>query len=500
MNDRLKRYEYYPKDPKKLKLKEVLHKLRDYRLLFIFSIPVCLIWGCFAAACIAMPFIYEFKTEKDYTDMIMSYIVLAVSALAIFVIYPIIFAVKKSTTSRAAVTNTKKYLQIPDSFTEDVENDLAKGMPFLKSHNLGISENYIFGNLTLVNFTPVIIPRSEIVEVVYEIFEGNSALVAHNGHVTNARNFYQNFFFRLKNGNYVPVQVNDKFKLDIALAAIQQAGLKTIELNRNAAGNALRSKATGNRYTMEPERIIVRILDVTKIIPLPINDGCIRFEEISFGSDGNLYVTALCRDDGKIRYLIDERKVAITSKQVIVPPQPQAKPAEKKEEKNDDLPVWVQDILKKGKMLTIDFFMIMNTLDWKHEGDNEKVLKPLIAYLAYYGDNMIFAFDDKMAELLYSLDTYEIASKCMEDPSSFSSDEFLYTRCVALINGRPYYNSILKGKKNLPKDMDYEDLLYVPMKAWAKAHNESTDKYPHRTPISYETFSNKEGWKDCPWK
>ncbi len=104
-----------------------------------------------------------------------------------------------------------------------------------------------------------------------------------------------------------------------------------------------------------------------------------------------------------------------------------------------------------------------------------------------------------MAELLHTLDTYEIASKCMEDPARFSSDEFLYTRCVALINGRPYYNAILKGKKSLPKDSDYEDLLYVPMKAWARAHNESPDKYPHIPAISYEPFSNKEGWKDCPW-
>lgn len=321
MNDKLTKYEYYPKDPKKLKLKAVLHKLRDYRLLFIFSIPLYIMWGCFAIACLTMPFIYEFKTAKDYTDMVTMYIALIVSGLVIFGIYMLIFAVKKMTDSKAAVVNTKKYLQVPDCFIEDVENDLIKGMPFLKSHNLGISENYIFGNLTLINFTPVIIPKSEIVEIVYEIFEGASTLIAHNGHVTNARNFYQNFFFRLKNGNYVPVQVNDKFKLDIALAALQNAGLKTVELNRNAAGNALKSKTTRNIYTIESERIIVRNLDVTKIIPLPLNDGCIRFEEISYGSDGNLCVTAICKDGGKIKYYIDERSVAITAKQVIVAPQ-----------------------------------------------------------------------------------------------------------------------------------------------------------------------------------
>lgn len=317
MNDRLAKYEYYPKDPKKLKLKAVLHKLRDYRLLFIFSIPLYIMWGCLAIACITMTFAYDFRTDQDYKDMAATYAVLLISGLLIFGIYMLIFAVKKLTDTRAAVNNTKKYLWIPDNFTEEVEKDLANGMSFLKSHNLGISGNYIFGNLTLINFTPVIIPKSEVVEVIYEIFEGASTLIAHNGHLTNARNFYQNFFFRLKNGNYVPVQVNDKFKLDIALAALQNAGLKTVELKRNEAGNGLRSKKTRNIYTLEPERIIVRNLDVTKIIPLPVYDSCIRFEDMSYEPDGNLCVTAVCSDGGRIKYYINENSVAITAKQVI---------------------------------------------------------------------------------------------------------------------------------------------------------------------------------------
>jgi hypothetical protein len=321
-DEKLRKYEYRPANPGKLTVREVLHKLRDYRLLFIFSIPLYLMWGCFAIACAVLPFIYEFKSDQDYADMMISYIILIISALVLIGIYIMIFTVKKLTDTKAAVANTKKYLQISDGFIEEVENDLAKGMPFLKNHNLGISENCIFGNLTLINFTPVIIPKSEVVEVIYEIFEGASTLVAHNGRVTNARNFYQYFFFRLRNGNYVPVQVNDKFRLDIALAALQKAGLKTVELDRSAAGNALRSKRFRNAYTLESERIIVRIMDVTKIIPLPVNDGCIRFEEISYGPDGNLCVTAVCRDGGRIRYFIDERLVVITAKQVIAAPQP----------------------------------------------------------------------------------------------------------------------------------------------------------------------------------
>ena len=110
----------------------------------------------------------------------------------------------------------------------------------------------------------------------------------------------------------MPVQVNDKFKLDIALAAIQNVGIKTVELNRNAAANALKSKQYRNTYVVEEERIIVRILDVTKIIALPVNDGCVRFEELSYGEDGRLYATAICKDGGKMRYTVDERNVQLT--------------------------------------------------------------------------------------------------------------------------------------------------------------------------------------------
>jgi hypothetical protein len=96
---------------------------------------------------------------------------------------------------------------------------------------LGISENYIFGNLNLNTFNPVIIPRAEIVDVGYEIYEGASTTIPVNGHVVNARNIYQNFHFRLRNGNSIPVQVNDKWKSGLALTAIQNAGLRTVDVH-----------------------------------------------------------------------------------------------------------------------------------------------------------------------------------------------------------------------------------------------------------------------------
>lgn len=161
-------------------------------------------------------------------------------------------------------------------------------------------------------------------------------------------------------------------------------------------------------------------------------------------------------------------------------------------------PIWIQPIIEEGKMFNLDFFSFTNMLDWDKQGDDEAVLEPLIAFLAKWGDSVIFAFHDKMSELLFSLDTYDVAKNIMEKSDYFSPDLFLYARCVALVNGSSYYNAILKGRKKLSADLDFESILYVPVKAWERLHNDDGDNYPHIPKVSYETYSNEAGWKDSP--
>ena len=161
-------------------------------------------------------------------------------------------------------------------------------------------------------------------------------------------------------------------------------------------------------------------------------------------------------------------------------------------------PIWIQPIIENGRMSDIEFFYFTNMLDWDKQGDDEAVLEPLIAFLAKWGDSVIFAFHEKMAELLFSLDTYNIAKHIIESVDYFSPDIFLYARCVALVNGKPYYNAILKGRKKLSANLDFESILYVPIKAWERLHNENGDKYPHVPKVSYETYSNEGGWENSP--
>ena len=140
------------------------------------------------------------------------------------------------------------------------------------------------------------------------------------------------------------------------------------------------------------------------------------------------------------------------------------------------------------------FWTTMELCDWSKEGNDDKVLKPVIKYLSKQDDLIIFEFDDLMTELLYGLDTEKLADQCEKVDPLMCDDTFLYSRCVALINGPDYYEKVKRGKMKSVWSMDFEALLYVPGKAWALKHRCSADDYPHISPLSYETGSNEEGW------
>lgn len=157
-------------------------------------------------------------------------------------------------------------------------------------------------------------------------------------------------------------------------------------------------------------------------------------------------------------------------------------------------PIFIQAVLDRKKMSAIDFFHITDAyLDWEKEGDGLSVMEPLIALLATWGDDLIFAFHETMAELLYTLDTKKIAWDVYKG-NNFSTDEFLYIRCAALINSKRFYNDIVSGRRKLKGNLEFEAILSAPALAWARFHGKSADEYPYTTKYCYETMSNMEGW------
>ena len=141
------------------------------------------------------------------------------------------------------------------------------------------------------------------------------------------------------------------------------------------------------------------------------------------------------------------------------------------------------------------FWKTMELCDWEREGNDDLVLEPVIKYLSSKEDAEIFEFENLMSELLYALDTRKLAKQCREKIGSFSEDGFLYSRCVALINGETYYRIALRGKFPRMWTMEFESLLYVAPRAWARKHQKNESEYPNIPPVSSETGSNKKGWK-----
>lgn len=141
------------------------------------------------------------------------------------------------------------------------------------------------------------------------------------------------------------------------------------------------------------------------------------------------------------------------------------------------------------------FWAAMDLCDWSSEGDDNKVLAPVIAYLAKQEDSVIYCFHDLMSELLYRLDTKKLWMQCEKAEPLASDDSFLYARCVALINGPDYYEKARRGRAKEMWDMEFEALLYVPSRAWAKKHHREPGGYSHFPPLSVETGSNRDAWE-----
>jgi hypothetical protein len=153
---------------------------------------------------------------------------------------------------------------------------------------------------------------------------------------------------------------------------------------------------------------------------------------------------------------------------------------------------------KPKKMMTEEeFWSIIHLLDWKLQGDDEKVLAPAIKALAAKSKTEICRFAERFAFLLHQLDTKAHASNIGEDsydPESdyVSADGFLYARCVVVANGRDFYEAVLRDPRRMPKDMEFESLLGLASAAYELKTGEDFD---YSTGCSYESFSNPAGWR-----
>jgi hypothetical protein len=144
-----------------------------------------------------------------------------------------------------------------------------------------------------------------------------------------------------------------------------------------------------------------------------------------------------------------------------------------------------------------EFWHIISMFEWQYSGDDERVLKKAINYLHKKSNDDIYRFYEILSKLLYDLDGFEYAKNIGEDSyvdenTYFCFDEFLYSRCVVVANGRDCYYEILKNPKKMIKDMEFESLLYIAEDAYEMKNNEEFDYVPK---YDFETFSNSDKWE-----
>jgi hypothetical protein len=156
--------------------------------------------------------------------------------------------------------------------------------------------------------------------------------------------------------------------------------------------------------------------------------------------------------------------------------------------------------LGSGGMSDGEFWRLIGLLDWTKEGDDEAVLHPVVTALQEKSEQDVAEFQEILARKLYALDGRRWARESgpgiwWSEPGSLSVDGFLYARCVVVANGKAFYERVLTDPKAMPKDMEFESLLYVARNA-LKDKTGADDGFD--TKVSFETFSNKGGWREQP--
>lgn len=168
-----------------------------------------------------------------------------------------------------------------------------------------------------------------------------------------------------------------------------------------------------------------------------------------------------------------------------------------KKRENDEFFNWFYRASPEGIPDDEKFWPIIDLFDWTRIGEDEKVLQPALQELTKREVSDIELFQEVLAHKLYQLDTKEHAKNIGkhsydEKEQYVSADGFLYARCAAVAGGKEVYERALSHPAKMPKDIEFEYLLYLPMLAYELKTGE---EWKYSTKVSFETYTNIEGWQ-----
>ena len=128
-------------------------------------------------------------------------------------------------------------------------------------------------------------------------------------------------------------------------------------------------------------------------------------------------------------------------------------------------------------------------------GDDVAAAEPLVAHLAALSNGELFAFDDALAERPRALDRRDVAERAFGPfRDRFFPDEFLGWRCACVAGGKDRYAGAHAGSSTLPASARFEELMFAPMRAWARKYGADPADYPHGPRPGFQTFDNAAGW------
>ncbi len=221
----MSQYRYYPEDKRALELNEILFKMKDFRLVYIIAFIVLLVWGTFYALAILFILLERAATTAGWViGLITIFIILM---LPVCIIALVRYKAKNKDERKKMIRNANTYLSnVGEDFLEQLQADLNKGLPFMKKHNLVISESYVIGSITntgLPKIDPIAIPKEQIREIAY---------VYYTGATLRYRFIVQEIYFRLKNGKEVRMPVYDRHNIGLTLKALEDCRVPIIDITQ----------------------------------------------------------------------------------------------------------------------------------------------------------------------------------------------------------------------------------------------------------------------------
>lgn len=144
----------------------------------------------------------------------------------------------------------------------------------------------------------------------------------------------------------------------------------------------------------------------------------------------------------------------------------------------------------------VEFWDIIDLLNWDEEGNDDAVIEPAIEYLSKESSEKIKAFQEELAAKLYALDgeryAREIGKEAYKGPEThFSRDWFLAARCCAVANGQSLFEEVLADPSKMPKDLGFAALISVAPRAYRKKTGKTL---AYVTKLSEKSCSNLDAW------